>query len=466
MAKEFIVAIEIGSSKITGIAGLKSKDGGITVLAVAKEDSSESIRKGVAYNLDRTTSCLKKVISKLRGSLRTEIAYAYVGIGGQSIRGIKNTVIKELPDDTVISQDMVDELMDSNRSMSYPDQEILDAITQEYKVDMQYQLDPVGVQCTHLEGNFLNILWRSSYYRNLKKCLENAQIAIADVYIAPLALADSVLTEAERRSGCVLVDLGAQTTTVSVYYKNILRHLVVIPLGAYNITKDIASLQMEEQDAEYIKRRYASAYTDTKDIDDTLKYSIDQDRSIESHELIKIVEARLDEIISNVKNQIPEEYDGRLLGGLILTGGGAELNNIEEAFRRKIEINKIRTAKFVNQPVSSNHSDITAHNGMMNTVLGLLAKGNLNCAGSEISDDLFGNINHPTAAARPSENLQKPSEISANSEPEKPVSAESDVQTKDTDVVDEEDIKRGPGTLSKFGKSLKEFISKMASEEE
>ena len=232
MAKEFIVAIEIGSSKITGIAGLKSKDGGITVLAVAKEDSSESIRKGVAYNLDRTTSCLKKVISKLRGTLRTEIAYAYVGIGGQSIRGIKNTVIKELPDDTVISQDMVDELMDSNRSMSYPDQEILDAITQEYKVDMQYQLDPVGVQCTHLEGNFLNILWRSSYYRNLKKCLENAQIAIADVYIAPLALADSVLTEAERRSGCVLVDLGAQTTTVSVYYKNILRHLVVLPLGA------------------------------------------------------------------------------------------------------------------------------------------------------------------------------------------------------------------------------------------
>ena len=331
---------------------------------------------------------------------------------------------------------------------------------------MQYQLDPVGVQCTHLEGNFLNILWRSSYYRNLKKCLENAQIAIADVYIAPLALADSVLTEAERRSGCVLVDLGAQTTTVSVYYKNILRHLVVIPLGAYNITKDIASLQMEEQDAEYIKRRYASAYTDTNDIDDTLKYSIDQDRSIESHELIKIVEARLDEIISNVKNQIPEEYDGRLLGGLILTGGGAELNNIEEAFRRKIEINKIRTAKFVNQPVSSNHSDITAHNGMMNTVLGLLAKGNLNCAGSEISDDLFGNINHPISVARPSESLQKPSETPTNRQPEKPTPAESDVQTKDTDVVDEEDIKREPGALSKFGKSLKEFISKMASEEE
>ena len=154
------------------------------------------------------------------------------------------------------------------------------------------------------------------------------------------------------------------------------------------------------------------------------------------------------------------------MGGLILTGGGAELNNIEEAFRRKIEINKIRTAKFVNQPVSSNHSDITAHNGMMNTVLGLLAKGNLNCAGNEISDDLFGNINHPTSVARPSESLQKPSETPINRQPEKPTPVESDVQTKDTDVVDEKDIKREPGALSKFGKSLKDFISKMASEEE
>jgi cell division protein ftsA len=103
---------------------------------------------------------------------------------------------------------------------------------------------------------------------------------------------------------------------------------------------------------------------------------------------------------------------------------------------------------------------------MMNTVLGLLAKGNLNCAGSEISDDLFGNINHSTSVARPSESLQKPSETPINRQPEKPTPAESDVQTKDTDIVDEEDTKREPGALSKFGKSLKDFISKMASEEE
>ncbi len=336
MAKEFIVAIEIGSSKITGIAGKKNHDGSIMVMAVAKEDASSCIRKGIVYNIDKTVQCFTSIITKLKNSLKTEIAYVYVGVGGQSIRSIRNTIIKELPADTIISQDMVDELMDSNRSMSYPDQEILDAITQEYKVDKQLQMDPVGVQCSHIEGNFLNILWRNTYYRTLKKCIENAGIAIADMYIAPLALAESVLTESERRSGCILVDLGAQTTTVSVYHKNILRHLAVIPLGGANITRDITSLQMEEQDAEKMKLKYASAYTEV--CDETLKYSIDSDRQVESNKFVNIVEARLNEIIANVKYQVPDELDNLLLAGIVLTGGGSNMRNIEEAFRRQMGI--------------------------------------------------------------------------------------------------------------------------------
>lgn len=87
------------------------------------------------------------------------------------------------------------------------------------------------------------------------------------MYLAPLALAESVLTETEKRSGCMLVDIGADTTTVSVYFKNILRHIAVIPIGGNNITKDIASLQMEESAAEEMKIKYGSAYTDNKDID-------------------------------------------------------------------------------------------------------------------------------------------------------------------------------------------------------
>lgn len=300
MAKEFIVAIELGSTNIIGVAGKKNIDGSISILSVIKEDSTSCINKGVVYNIDKTVQCLTNIIKRLETSLKAKVAQVYVGVGGQSIRSVKNTLIKELPLDTVVTLDMVNELMDENRNMTYPAQEVLDAITQEYKVDAQYQLDPVGIQCTRLEANLLNILWKKSFYRNLNKCFDNAGIAIAEMYLAPLALADSVLTDVEKRVGCVLVDLGAETTTVSVYYRNILRHLAVIPLGGNNITIDIASLQMDDENAEKMKRKYASAYTESKDIDENLKYSIDEDRQVDSKTFIEIVEARLEEIIECV----------------------------------------------------------------------------------------------------------------------------------------------------------------------
>ena len=390
-AKEFIVAIELGSSKMTGIAGKKNLDGSISVLAVVTEESSTFIRKGVVYNIDKTAQCIANIVKKLTTNLKTEIRHVYVGVGGQSVRSVKNNIVKNLPEDTVVTQEMVNELMDGNRNMSYQDQEIIDAATQEYKVDNQYQMDPVGIQCTRLEGNFLNILWRRLFYRNLNKCFDQAGVAIADMYLAPLALADSILTDAEKRSGCVLVDLGADTTTVSVYFKNVLRHLAVIPLGGNNITKDIASLQMEENHAEEMKLKYASAFTDNRDIDSSLKLSIDSDRSVESRKFVEIVEGRMQEIVENVWYQVPSEYADRLLGGIILTGGGSNMRNIETAFRNHTHIEKIRVAKCVTQAITAKDPLITAKDGTMNTVLGILAKGNMNCAGDEIDPnaDLF-----------------------------------------------------------------------------
>ncbi len=405
--KEFIVAIELGSSKMTGIAGQKNLDGSINVLAVVKETSAPFIRKGVVYNIDKTAQCLSTIVKKLETQLKREITKVYVGVGGQSIRSVRNVIRKDLPKDAIVTQDMVIELMDSNRNMTYQDQEILDATVQEYKVGSQLQLDPVGIQANLLEGNFLNILERKSFYKNLNKCFETAGIRIAELYLAPLALADSVLTEAEKRSGCALVDLGSDTTTVSVYYKNILRHLAVIPLGGSNISKDIATLQMEESDAERMKLKYASAYTDNSDIDNELKYSIDAERQIESRKFIEIVEGRLEEIIENVWYQIPSEYYDKLLGGIILTGGGSNMKNIEKAFTNHTHVEKIRIAKFVTQTVLSTNELVKSQNGMMNTVLGLLAKGDINCAGEEIdpNGDLFSSTKresiHQSPETRP-----------------------------------------------------------------
>ena len=388
MAKEFIIAIELGSSKMTGIAGKKNLDGSISVLSVAKEDSTSCIRKGVVYNIDRTTTALTNLVKKLKNSLKTEIAQVYVGVGGQSLRSIRNTISKDLPDNTIITQDLVDSIMDGNRAMSYPEQEILEAAIQEYKVDAQLQIDPVGIQCRRLEGNFLNILLRSQFYRNLKKCIENAGIHVAEMYLAPLVLADNVLTDAERRTGCVLVDLGADTTTVSVYCRNILRHLTVIPLGADNITKDIESIQIDEKTAEQLKQKYGTAFSD-QTIADSTTIRIDNDRTIESNLLSEIIEARAEEIIENVWYQVPSEYKDKLIGGIVLTGGGSNLKNIDQAFRRFTHVDKVRIAKFVNMSVSAPLPDILPHDGTMNTILSLLAKGDENCAGGEINNELF-----------------------------------------------------------------------------
>ena len=477
---DFIVAIELGSSKMTGIAGRKNLDGSINVLAVVKEDSTDCIRKGIVYNIDKTAQALMTIVKKLENNLKTKITHVYVGVGGQSIRSVKSVNVKNLPVETTVSQDMINELMDANRNMSYPEQEILDAATQEYKVDSQYQIDPVGIQCTRLEGNFLNILWRKTFYRNLNKCFDNAGIAIAEMYLAPLALAESVLTTAEKRSGCMLVDLGADTTTVSVYSKNILRHLAVIPLGSNNITKDIASLQMEDKDAENMKIKYGCAYTDNDDIDNTKKYPIDNDRSVDSRKFIEIVEARMLEIIENAWYQIPNEYVDKLLGGIVLTGGGANMKNIEQAFRNTTHIDKIRVAKFVTQTINSNNPAITAHDGTMNTILGLLAKGDMNCAGDEISNDLFGIAPEVKPANGQQTGEHKPQRTSgsgvviteaekqkAEEEARKKREAEGEVERQRLEEEAEAERRRRDNSLfNRSWKGIKSFLKKMTEEEE
>ena len=475
MAKDLIVAIELGSSKMTGIAGRKNPDGSISILAVAKEDSTQYIRKGVAYNIERTAQGLSNIVNKLKNTLKTEIAQVYVGIGGQSIHSVKNPVIKELPQDTIVSQEMVNELMDTNRSMVYPDYEILDAITEEYKVGALFQDDPIGIQAEHLEGNFLNVLWRRSFYRNINKSLDNAGIKVAEMYLAPLAMADSVLTEAEKRAGCVLVDLGAETTTVSVYYRDKLRHIAVLPLGGSNVTKDLESLQIDEINAEAMKLKHASALTNEKDIDADATLPIGDGRTILSRKFIQVVEARMLEIVENVKYLVPHEFADKLLGGIVLTGGGSNMKNVEKLFHEVFGAEKVRIAKSTTLNINKKDSDvILSEDGTTNTILGLLAKGDMNCAGRAISDTLFDeeeNGEHTTIPLDPNATTGTP--VAGQTAATGPATAAATTQTATTvttaavDEKEEEDekepeaqkdtkISRWFGSLKKFGRSLVE----------
>lgn len=460
MAKDFIVAIELGSSKMTGIAGRKNPDGSISILAVAKEDSASYIRKGVAYNIERTAQGLSNIVSKLKNTLKTEIEQVYVGIGGQSIHSVKNSIVKELPLDCIVSQDMVNELMDTNRSMEYKDCEILDAITQEYNVDGHYEDDPVGIQARHLEGNFLNVLWRRSFYRNLNKSLDNSGIKVAEMYLAPLTMADCVLTEAEKRAGCVLVDLGADTTTVSVYYRNKLRHIAVLPLGGSNVTKDLESLQIDEINAEAMKLKHASALTNEKDIDADATLPIGDGRTIRSCMFIQVVEARMLEIVENVKYLVPHEFADKLLGGIVLTGGGSNMKNVDKLFHKVFDVEKVRIAKSTTLNINKKDSDvILSEDGTTNTILGLLAKGDMNCAGRAISESLFD------------EEVEPDSENTVTLDPTLPTTGTGTQPTAQTTAqpaanAEEEEEEKAPephkptkfsrffGSLKKFGSSI------------
>lgn len=456
MTKDFVVAIELGSSKMTGIAGKKNSDGSINVLAFSQEDSSAFIRKGYVYNIDKTALAISNIVRDLSNQLKTEITKVYVGIGGQSVRSIKSKIVRNLPFATKITTAMLDDLMDTNRLTQYPEQEIMDVAVQEYQVDNQMELDPVGIPCSRFEGNFQNVVYRRTFFQTLKNCFAMAGVRVEEFLLSPLALADIILTDTEKRVGCVLVDLGADTTTVAVYSRNILRHLAVIPLGGSNITRDIASQQMDEVDAESMKLRYAKAYTDSSEINVGQKYPIDVDRSIDESLFIKIVEARVEEIIRNVIRQVPQECEGHLLGGYILTGGGSNLKQIERAFANFTNSSKIRIAKTLDSPIFTKISRILGNDGSLNTIIGLLAKGRENCAGNDIdTSNLFAHeLKEPVVVEEPKvEQLVPPVPNVVVEEPDD----EGD------DDSDEKSIKKSsPNVISNLWK----FIKGIASEEE
>ena len=377
---EFIAAIELGSSKVTGIAGRKNSDGSMQVLAYAKEDSSSFIRKGIIYNLDKTAQSLTSIINKLEGDLKNSIAKVYVGIGGQSLRTVRNVVSRDLNEETIISQELVDAICDENLEIPLVDMDILDVAPQEYKIGNNLQADPVGVAGSHIEGRFLNIVARASIKKNLERCFEQAKIEIADLLISPLVTANAVLSESERRSGCALIDFGADTTTISVYKNNILRFLTVLPLGGNSITRDITSMQMEEEEAERLKITFGNVMYEEEESEEAATCQLeDGSRTVELQALNNIIEARAEEIITNVWNQIQlSGYDDKLLSGIIITGGAANLKNLDTMLRKRSKIEKIRTARSIRNTIQTD-SDLIKKDGTQNTLFGLLFEGKENC---------------------------------------------------------------------------------------
>lgn len=390
----FIVAIELGSSKVTALAGRKQPDGAIQVLACAQEPAENFIRKGRINNVNKMTQCISNIKEKLEKKLQKSISRVYVGIGGMGMHTVANSVVRHFAEKTLITNEIIDDIAETNIAGSTPDREILEAIPQEYKLGTQQLLESltVGSQTENIEGRFLNIVASSSVREDINNCFRSAGVGIADMPITVLSLADAMLTENEKRSGCVFVDMGAETTSVAVYKNNLLRHLAVIPLGGANINRDISSLQIEDAEAEKLKLTYGSAFV-TEAEDDPQPIKLEDGRLIKYDELSGLIEARMEEIILNVNNQITlSKYDKtQLIGGIIVTGGAAQIRDIEKAFTEFTGFSKFRFLTKTRLQARTNITDFN-RDGSYNAVLSIIDEGDLNCCGGNIGDnqgDLF-----------------------------------------------------------------------------
>ena len=377
-----IVAIELGSSKISGIAGQILFDGSLKVLAYAGVPSSSCIRHGAVYNLEKTGNAIVDVINRLEATLSTHIQKVYVGYNAKGLRSVISKVAHTFDEETVVSQEVLDDMFDQCSVIEYDGYVNLYQESQEYVVDNKRatETDPMGVACRKLEGNYLNILLKKQVADYIAQCFNMAQVEIVDGYVCPMVQADAVLTDDDRQQGCALVDYGADTTTVSVYKNGMLRYLRVIPLGSALITRDLSSiLKIEFEQAERLKCTYGLC--NLVGSQDAVESIMLNGKSVTLKEISDIIEARNEEIVRNVLGQIKQSGFGEVLyAGIILTGGGSQLRNLEKVFEQLNHT--MRTPRIMTEPtcgVTWNESRWRLGDGSQLSLLSVMANGDESC---------------------------------------------------------------------------------------
>lgn len=440
--KDFIAAIELSSSKIAGIAGKKNYDGSLQVQAYAQEDAATFIRKGLIYNVDVAANALTSIINKLQNQLGSKIAKVYVGVGGQSMHTVKNCISRTLNEGDKISQELIDELYKENLASICDETTILEVVPQEYIADNHTEVNPVGIVAQNITAQYMNIVARSILKSNLERSLEQVGITMADLILSPLAQTKSILTDSEMRSGCAIVDFGADTTTLSIYKNNLLRFLCVLPLGMNNVVKDICTLQMEEEDANWLLTQYGSAICMDEEGENPATCTMRDGRTIAINKLNDIVEARIEEILQNIVNLLQlSGYEDNLFAGVVLTGGGSNLPNLEEAFKKKSGIEKVKTAKFTYHTVHG--ANELSKDGTTGTLIGLLLSGTENCCLPEEEKPIEGDgqqgelFEEEVIEEAPAQEVKKPKEEKPKEEekPQKPAKPKKNFFSKFVDKI-------------------------------
>ena len=329
------VGLDIGTTKITVIVGQKNEHGKIEILGMGKAPST-GVMRGIVANIDKTTQSINKALEEAITSSGMQVKNVNVGIAGQHIKSLQHRgqLVRENLE-TEINDADIDKLMQNMyKLVMVPGEEIIHVIPQEYIVDKQDNFpDPRGMVGVQLEANFHIITGQTAAISNIKKCVNNASLAMTGLTLEPLASATSVLDHQELEAGVALVDIGGGTTDVAIFKDGIIRHTAVIPFGGNIITQDIKEgCSILENQAELLKIKFGSALASQNKENEIVSIPGLRGRDpkeISLKNLANIIQARVEEIIELVYHEIKNSgYENKLITGIVLTGGGSQLKHI------------------------------------------------------------------------------------------------------------------------------------------
>lgn len=334
---EIIVGLDIGTTKIAAIVGRRNENNKIEILGFGKTESI-GVKRGVVANIEDTVQSIRAAIREAEMRSDSDIATLNVGIAGQHIKSIqyRGSVIRPNADNEITQAD-IDGLTENMYKLAMnPGEDIIDVIPQEYTVDGEAGIkQPKGMLGHQLEANFHIITGQTMAAKNIYKCVKKADREIDALILEPLASAEAVLSDEEKEAGVVLVDIGGGTTDIAIFQDGIIRHTAVIPFGGDIVTEDIKEgCTIIKKHAEDLKVKFGSALASENRDEEIVAIPGLRGRppkEITLKNLASIIQARMEEIIEHVYFEIKNSgYEKKLIAGIVLTGGGAQLKHITQ----------------------------------------------------------------------------------------------------------------------------------------
>ena len=341
----FITALDFGTSQIKILVAEAKRDGELSLLSALKIPSA-GLRKGEIVTFEEAIQALKRAVDEIKKVNKAALKNIFVNVAGSNVKlqNSRGIVAVSRADSEIYSED-VDRVIKASQAINLgPNRMILHTITKEFIVDgIGDIIDPLGMVGNRLEVNTLIIDAFKPTVNNLVKAIEAVGAKVGGLIYGPLASARSVLTKAQKELGVVLIDIGFGTTGIAVYEEGKLLSVAVFPIGASNITNDLAiGLKCPIKTAEAIKLSFGSALA--KEISNKEKielHEVDESfRSAVSKRFIsEIIEIRLAEIFELVNNELKSlGKSGQLPAGAVLTGGGAEMSGIAELAKQELKL--------------------------------------------------------------------------------------------------------------------------------